>query len=93
MFTVQMVNSTAIKLVAYNYSERILRVVFRNNRGYDFEGVDEEIFEWLANAESVGTEFQKLGLRSLPCVRLSCDEVMDFLIEVVRQSDRVLVQC
>lgn len=91
MFQVAMVNSTAIAAVAYNSSERVLRIIFRrDNAGYDYPDIDEEVFELLATAASVGHNFQ--GVRSLPSEKVPQAEVTAFLMRCLQQTNRLFIE-
>ncbi|MEH2138558.1 KTSC domain-containing protein [Nostoc sp.] len=90
LFEVQLVNSTAIRLVAF--SENTLRVIFRSGSAYDYSGVSREVFEQLASAESVGTQFQSIR-NAYQFTRIESSRVQNFLMAVLEASlgDRLIV--
>lgn len=90
-FEVQIVNSTAIRLVAY--SDNTLRILFRSGSAYDYSGVNKEIFENLCNADSVGTEFQKIR-NTYQFKKLNPTKAQDFLLSVIanNQQQRLVIE-
>ncbi|EHC08333.1 hypothetical protein FJSC11DRAFT_4620 [Fischerella thermalis JSC-11] len=90
MFEVKIVNSTAIRLVAFR--DDVLRVVFRSGSAYDYSGVSREVFEQLCSAESVGTQFQSIR-NAYQFNRLEPSRVQNFLMAVLEasQGDRLMV--
>ncbi len=90
IFEVQLVNSTAIRLIGF--SENTLRIIFRSGSAYDYSGVTREVFEKLAIAESVGTQFQIIR-NAYPFSRLENSRVQNFLMAVLEasQCDRLMV--
>jgi hypothetical protein len=89
-FEVQLVNSTAIRLIGF--SGDTLRVIFRSGSAYDYSGVSREVFENLASAESVGTQFQSIR-NAYEFNRLESNRVQNFLMAVLEasQGDRLMV--
>ena len=64
MWEVRQVNSSAIALIGFNREQQKLRIIFRRDMtGYDF-CASEHDFLALANAQSVGQEFQTLRMRA-----------------------------
>jgi hypothetical protein len=90
MFEVQLVNSTAIRLVALK--ENTLRIIFRSGSAYDYLNVSREVFESLCNAESVGTEFQ-LVRNAYQYERLEAAKVQNFLFAVLesQSNERLMI--
>lgn len=90
MFEVQLVNFTAIRLVAFNGST--LRIIFRGGSAYDYSEVSNEVFEGLASAESVGTQFQLIR-NAYKFNRVEPLRVQNFLMAVLEasHSERLMV--
>jgi KTSC domain len=91
MFEVQLVNSTAIRLVAFNSGT--LRIIFRSGSAYDYTGISRELFEQLATAESVGTEFQSIR-NAYTHQRLDGQTTQQFLLAVLEANadSRLMVE-
>jgi hypothetical protein len=53
------VQSSNLKNVAYNATDKSLEVEFRNGRKYRYTNVPPEIFDGLVNADSIGGFFHK----------------------------------
>ena len=64
------IDSTAITLVGYDRTNRILRLQYTNGRIYDYPDVPPEIYRQLLNAESAG-EFVNLEVKP----NYDCSEV------------------
>lgn len=92
MFEVQLVNSTAIRLISYNAESNTLRIIFRNGSAYDYANVSQSVFEELACAESVGRFFSQIR-NTLKYRRLQPIEAQDFLLRVLEaaQDQRIHV--
>jgi KTSC domain len=91
MFEVQLVNSTAIRLIAFR--DDVLRVVFRSGAAYDYPEVDRSVFEELCSAESVGTQFQ-LVRNAYGHQRLDAQTTQQFLLAVLEANtdSRLMVE-
>lgn len=48
------VNSSTISEIGYNSASQILTVKFKSGATYEYLDVPQEIYEFVANAESVG---------------------------------------
>lgn len=92
-FQVQLVNSTAIRLVAYNVDANQLRVIFRSGIAYDYFNVPCEIYAELTEAESVGQYFNTVIRRTYIGERLAENIASDFLFRVLEaaQGQQLLV--
>jgi hypothetical protein len=91
MFEVQLVNSTAIRLVAFR--DGVLRIVFRSGSAYDYSGVERGVFEELCDAESVGTRFQSVR-KAYSYRRLDSQTTQQFLLAVLEANanSRLMVE-
>lgn len=56
-FTVVPVESSNIGSVGHDPESKVLRIWFAKGGIYDYDGVPEELFDRLVNAESVGKTF------------------------------------
>jgi hypothetical protein len=94
-FEVIAVNSTAIRLLAYCETKRILRIIFNSGTGYDYY-CSRNIFEKLAEAESVGQAFwnriKKANLTHFK--KLTNKECMDFICQFLSatKNHKIIVE-
>ncbi|MCC5644770.1 KTSC domain-containing protein [Nostoc sp. CHAB 5824] len=84
MFEVQLVNSTAIRLIAFR-QDGTLRIVFRSGTAYDYSGVERSVFDELCDVESVGSRFQSIR-NAYTHQRLSNSTTQDFLFAVLQAN-------
>ena len=92
MFEVQLVNSTAIRLIAFSETVNTLRIIFRNGSAYDYANFPSQLYSELLEAESVG-QFFGLIRRTYIGERINPTHATDFLLRVLEasQGQRLLI--
>lgn len=92
MFKCQLVyNSTAIRVLAHDPENKVLRCVFASGKGYEYPGVNSEDFDTLRHAESIGSSFNCSYRKRQDYKCLSDSEVSAFLAEIISRVPSDLV--
>jgi len=66
-------NSSVIKSWFYNAVEKRLKITFQNDTVYEYEGVEENVYQSLCEAESHGVYFSKNIKNNYPFTKLLLD--------------------
>ena len=71
MRTKVITNSSRITQLDYNEEDQVLTITFRRGGVYEYHDVPEEVYEKLANAESVGVAFGTLVRDQYETIKIS----------------------
>ena len=93
MFRCQVVhNSTAIRLIAHDSTNKVMRCVFTSGQGYDYPNVNTEDFDNLRHAESIGRQFNSDYRQRQDYVHVPNSEISNFVVRVLAQVPNDLVE-
>lgn len=81
----RLVNSTAVRLVAYDGFLRELRVVFSSGSCYDYKGVSPETYSAMIGARSVGQYFHQNIRNNYRYNRVDDTETVLYLMDKLQQ--------
>lgn len=85
-FTTRLVNSTAIRAIAYCEPHELLRIVFRSGAVYDYSEVAPEVYQNLQEAESIGRYFGQHVRNSFTSERLEATRGQDFIFNAMEAA-------
>jgi hypothetical protein len=90
-FEGKLVNSTLVKLIAYNSEKGILRLIFNDLRGYEYLKIPYSVYLALMNAESIGQAYWKVVRSSYKFHRKIESDESKQLLELFMQSQPIKV--